>query len=354
MRILYVGDLWYGSTALHRAQALEGLGHAVTLVDSTQPVVGLKGVFRRAVRKIWGHSLDVTGTNRQIVEVAKNGGYEIVWVGKGLTIKRDTLRRVRASNVTALLVSYSPDDMMGRHNQSPRYLDCIPHYDILVTTKSYNVSELRSLGAERVMFVDNAYDPGTHRQLDLSTEDAARYAAEIGFVGAYEEDRARHLLHLARAGLSVTVWGPGWKRFHESHPNLLIKKRSAYGLEYTKVLNATKINLCFLRKLNRDLQTTRSVEIPACGVFMLAERTEEHQRLFAEGIEAEFFEGFEELEQKCRHYLADDSARNAVARRARERCLTGGYSNRARLGGVLAAMLQEHETVPREPERPAQ
>jgi spore maturation protein CgeB len=204
------------------------------------------------------------------------------------------------------------------------------------------------------MFVDNAYDPATHRPLELSDEDAARYGAEIGFVGAYEEDRARHLLHLAHAGLSVTVWGPGWTRFHESHPNLLIKERSAFGVEYTKVLNATKINLCFLRKLNRDLQTTRSVEIPACSAFMLAERTGEHQRLLTEGVEVEYFEGVEELEQKCRQYLADDSARNAIARRARERCLADGYSNGARLKGVLSAIAEEHQAVQRELERPSQ
>lgn len=354
MRVLYVGDLWEGGTALHRAQALEELGHILTLVDSTQPATGLKSVFRRVVRKFLGHSIDVTGTNHRTIEAAMNGDFEIVWIGKALSVKPDTLRRVQACNVAARLVSYSPDDMMGKHNQSPRYLACVPFYDILVTTKSYNVSELQSLGARRVMFVDNAYDPATHRPLELSAEDAARYGAEISFVGFYEEDRARHLLHLAHAGLSVTVWGPGWTRFHESHPNLLIKKRPAYGLEYTKVLNATKINLCFLRKLNRDLQTTRSVEIPACGAFMLAERTEEHQRLFTEGVEVEYFEGVEELEQQCRRYLADDSARKAIARRARERCLADGYSNSARLNGVLAAIVEERQGLQRKLEPPSQ
>jgi hypothetical protein len=341
MRILYVGELWEGGTALQRARALEELGHTLTLVDSTQPATGLKGVFRRVVRKFLGHSIDVTGTNHRATEAAMKGDFEIVWIGKALSIKPGTLRHVKVCNVGARLVSYSPDDMMGKHNQSPRYLAGVPIYDVLVTTKSYNVRELKSLGARRVIFVENAYDPKTHSPLELSAEDAALHGAEISFVGAHEEDRARHLLQLARAGLRVTVWGPGWKHFHESHPNLLVKRKSANGLEYTKVLNAAKINLCFLRKLNRDLQTTRSVEIPACGAFMLAERTQEHQRLFTEGIEAEYFEGIEELEQKCRQYLADETTRNAIARRARERCLDDGYSNSDRLRKVLAEIARD-------------
>ena len=129
MRILYIGNLWEGSTALQRAHALEELGHSLALLDSTQPLWGLKGLFRRVVRKFSGHSIDVTGTNQRAIELAKEGDYDIAWIDKGLTIKPGTLRRVQASNASVHLVSYSPDDMMGKHNQSPRYLAGISLYE---------------------------------------------------------------------------------------------------------------------------------------------------------------------------------------------------------------------------------
>jgi spore maturation protein CgeB len=104
---------------------------------------------------------------------------------------------------------------------------------------------------------------------------------------------------------------------------------------YPRVVNATRINLGFLRKANRDQQTTRSIEIPACRGFMLAERTKEHRRLFREGIEAEFFEGFDELLAKCRHYLVQEDERRRIAENGHRRCIFGGYSYEGRLLSVL-------------------
>jgi spore maturation protein CgeB len=144
------------------------------------------------------------------------------------------------------------------------------------------------------------------------------------------------MLRLARGGIRIAVWGGEWEKFGESHANLRIRREALDGLDYAKAINGARINLAFLRKAARDLQTTRSVEIPACGAFMLAERTDEHRRLFEEGREAEFFSSFEELERKCRYYLEHEDERARIALAGLERCRRGGYSNRERLREVLA------------------
>jgi spore maturation protein CgeB len=225
--------------------------------------------------------------------------------------------------------------MASPDNTSSGWQRCISLYDLHVTTKSFNVAELPALGARDVFFVDNAFDPETHRSLDLGEAERRRFAADVGFVGTFEPERAETMLALARQGVRVTVHGGRWERFRGRHENLVIRGEVLDGLDYARAVNATKINLGFLRKAYRDLQTTRSIEIPACGGFLLAERTDEHRRLFAEGIEAEFFASFDELHAKIAHYLGHEEERRRVAAAGRRRCLTGGYSNAERLESVL-------------------
>jgi spore maturation protein CgeB len=69
---------------------------------------------------------------------------------------------------------------------------------------------------------------------------------------------------------------------------------------------------------------------------MLAERTDDHRRLFEEGREAEFFGSFDELLDKCRHYLEHPEQRCAIAAAGLRRCVDADYSYQARLRQVLA------------------
>jgi spore maturation protein CgeB len=136
----------------------------------------------------------------------------------------------------------------------------------------------------------------------------------------------------------VRVWGYYWDRCPIRHPRLLVTNELLDGVEYAKAINATRVNLGFLRKANRDLQTTRTMEIPGCGGFLLAERTDEHLRLFREGAEAEFFGSTAELVTKCRYYLEHDDERRRIAAAGHRRCLTSGYSNEGTLAPVIAGL----------------
>ncbi len=332
LAIVYVGAR--SGTSLHRAQALERLGHRVRHVDSAPPV----GSWRKQVYRV-GLRLrrppDLCGAGGRLLEELRRRAADVVWVDKGLTLRPRVLEAARRLAPEAAFVSYSPDDMASSQWNSVPYLRCLHLYDLHVTTKSYNVAELGAMGAREVLFVDNAFDPETHRPLELSGAERERWGCDVGFIGIYEEDRARHLLALARRGVRVCVRGPLWRRLRGDDPNLRVSDEWLDGLDYTRAINATRINLGFLRKGARDLQTTRSVEIPACGGFLLAERTDEHARLFAEGREAEFFDGFDELLAKCRRYLENEEQRAAVAAAGRRRCVEDGYSNDERLRGAL-------------------
>lgn len=340
LQILYVGPMLAGSTTVQRAQGLRDLGHHLECVSTAPgPDAQVKpSLFSRIRRKLVGPH-DEVQANASILHALLAQPFDLIWIDKGLTIHAETLRTARALRPRCRIVGFSPDDMMNRSNQSRHFLQGLPLYHFYVSTKSYNVAELEGLGCPKVLFVDNAYDPHTHRPLAVSTSDRQRLGGAVGFVGQWEPQRAESLRRLALAGVPVRVWGYTWERMRHVPPALLLENQPLWGDDYARVLSAVDINLCFLRKCNRDLQTTRSLEITACAAFMLGERTAEHMKLFTEGKEAEFFADDAELIRKARYYLDHPEERLQIAARGRERCLREGYSNAERLRKVLEQII---------------
>ena len=333
MKIIYVGPLNFGGTCLQRISSLIELGYHVDSIDTF--LYSFKKRLLIKAFNIFNINIDLLKTNKKIISLISKAKYDLLWIDKGLIVKAKTLNSVKNILPQIKIISYSPDDMMNPQNQSKKYLKCIPLYDYHITTKTYNVGELKSLGAKKILFTSNAYDPDIHKPMKLNRQDSKKYSSDVGFIGQYEKDRYQKLLFLAQNNMKVNVKGPGWEKYKNIHPNLVIQPGWVLGDEYAKYISNTKINLCFLRKVNRDLQTTRSIEIPACGGFMLAERTEEHQDLFEEGKEAEFFGNSDELLDKIKYYLINNDKREKIVKAGRLRCIESGYSNNESLKKIM-------------------
>jgi hypothetical protein len=338
-----VGGYGGNNTSRHRIEALISLGCDVEVVDSsTKTLTPMRNIAYQIRSRLFRGRLpvdeyDYANTSSRLLALLHDTKrrWDMIWLERALSIDDSVLRRIRMIDPKVKIVGFSPDDMNSRHNQSCQFLRALPCYDVYVTTKSYNVDELHQLGCPRVLFVGNGFDPNTFRPLPVSPEDERKYGGDVGFIGTFERERADLLEFLASAGLSVRVWGNGWNHMKGRQSNLKIEGRPLYGDDFARACAAFKINLCFLRKQNRDLQTTRSVEIPACGGFMLAERTQEHLDMFEEGMEAEFFATRQELLTKCRFFLQNDDKRQAIAKAGRARCIQSEYSNAARLSTAL-------------------
>jgi spore maturation protein CgeB len=337
-RILFVGPLVAGCTSRQRCETFRRMGHEVLAVD-TLPLPWSRLALMlpyRAFQRLGG-PWDVTGVNRRLRAAGPGFVPDVAWFEKGDVIEPGTLRALRARWPRAVLTNYSGDDMFNPRNQTWQWRAGLGLYDVFVTTKRHNVPELQAAGARSVVHVDKGFDPFVHRPLPVTEETRARFGGDIGFVGWPEAPRCASMLHLARHGIPVRVWGP-WPRHRALHPNLRIEGRPLWGDDYAAALSSFRINLCFLRKANRDRHTTRSVEIPACGGFMLAERTDEHLALFEEGVEAAYFSSDDELLEKARYYLAHEEERARIAEAGRGRCWRDGYSYEHRLRAVLACL----------------
>lgn len=338
MRILSVGTFEkLSNTCLHRHWALKKVADKVDEVDVTRR--GGNTLWYRIAWHLFYYGLPVSipegnRENARIREMVDANEYDVVWIDKGVTIKPSTLRYIKAKQPKCKIISYSPDNMALRHNQSQQFLGCIPLYDAHITTKSYILDDMRRLGAKSVYFTPQNYAPEFHYPRMLTKEERERLGGDVGFIGAWEKERCESILFLAKNGVKVKVFGDGRWNDYKGTPNLTILP-GVFNEDYSKALQAFKISLCFLRKMNFDKQTSRTMEIPACGGFMLAERTDEHRRLFEEGKEAVFFSSDEEMLDKCRYYLAHDDERKAIAAAGHRRCETSGYSNEGMVRKVL-------------------
>jgi hypothetical protein len=348
LTVLFVGDLNPYSNSYSRLKAFRTLcGHVVAAShvptgDAETGVAAPSPLFRIAWKL--GIHLDTEKINSWLLRMARESAPGLIWIEKGNMIRPGTLRSLREMCPAATIVSYTDDDMFSRANRTWAYSRGLRHYDVVFTTKSYNADahELPALGARKVLMVDKAYDSDSHQPVELSASDREWLSADVGFIGSYERDRADALLYLARHGIRVRVWGNGWDGFRPAESNLVVEHRALVNTEenplYTKGICATRINLAFLRKANRDLHTDRSIEIPACAGFMMGEYSQEHARLFEEGKEAVFFRSREDLLQKVRYFCDHEDERSAIAAAGRRRCLKSGYSHADRVSFMLDSL----------------
>lgn len=342
MRIVLVGETNSGSRTPQRLRALRELGHDVTMVSTTPAGWTYETRPGLAVRIRYRLRLpgDPAGANRALAAAAP--GADLVVLDNARMIRPATLRAVRQAAPAAPLVWYSEDDSMNRAHRTRWLESAIGLFDLWVTTKSFNAEphEVPALGARRVLFVDNSFCPHAHAPIAISDSERRAFGAPVSFVGTFEAPRAADLLALARAGFSVRVWGNGWQALAGADPRLEVMGRPVYDDDYRRVVSASAINLCFLRKGNRDRQTCRSLEIPAMGGFMMHEASPEMTRLFAPDREAGYFASTAELLAGVGRWLADPDGRAAAAAAARARALADGHSHAERWRAILAQALE--------------
>jgi spore maturation protein CgeB len=99
---------------------------------------------------------------------------------------------------------------------------------------------------------------------------------------------------------------------------------------------AAKVNLCLVRRANRDGHVMRSFEIAAIGGCMLAEDTDEHREIFGpEGEAVVYFRNAREAAERTRALLSNSSERKRLAAGLHRRIVGGAHSYVDRLAAML-------------------
>ena len=343
MKLLYHGRLWSGSTARQRLDAFQrqaGVNAIASDVDAVPDQT--LDLYARARWKLrW--PIDLHNENPRLIEDVATTRPDVVFVDNSRVISCKTLRAMREI-CDPLLVYYSPDDAVAPHNLTWPVRMTFPEWDVVFTTKTFNISELRQRGVRNPVLIGNAFDPLSHRPMTREEvgDDFERF--DLVFMGTVEGARARSILRLADAGFKIAVYGnPASRRgqtWHQlTHANI-VAGPPAYGVNYARQMHHGKVALCFLRKMNRDLITTRSIEIPGMARAMIAEKTPEHDAHFVDGVEYVGFQSDDELVSAAAKLIADADLRSSMAKRGYQRCLSSSYSTDDRAREMMETIFQ--------------
>jgi spore maturation protein CgeB len=359
VKILYLGEIGPGQTALMRMRALERLGHAVRGVRTMEPWKHASWIKRQVQRRTQRGSI-VEEINSTVLSAARQFRPALVWADKQEFLRVETIEELR--KLGARSVHFTPDPYFSLDWKRTRLMDqAMATFDAIICCKSYEQKQYEALG-KPVIYMPLGYCDEVHRPL-LSND--ARWTCAVGFLGGWEPRRERLLHAVAAAGVELKIWGGYWDflrngkwtlrqhiilrqlagedcfRFHRD--DFLARAHQGgevYDDDYARALTGSKIGLGLLRKVCPDQHTTRSFEIPACGSLLLADRTEEHQEFFEEGKEAEFFASLDELLEKVKFYSGNASARERIAEAGHKRCINGKYAYVHRLRTALDAVNQ--------------
>jgi spore maturation protein CgeB len=331
--ILYLGSI--SGTSLDRANAFRRLGHRVDHMDLRE-LLPKTGWVDRVTWKLGGDWFS-PWLMRVLPEKLAAKRYDLCHVDGGVWVTPRVIALLR--KYARSIINYSIDDPLGPRDgaRSKAYRQSLPFYDLCVVMRPQNVAEARSLGAKEVLRVYMSADEVSHAPRPLTQEDRRRWGADVLFIGTWFPERGPFLLQLAKLGIPLTIRGANWNKAPE-WPRLkqYWNGGQIQGDDYAKAIQCARVNLGLLSKGNRDMHTTRSLEIPALGALLCAERTSEHIAMYEEGKEALFWESTDECAAMCRSAMEDEDRRQAIAAAGHSRVMANGHYNEMVLGEIIS------------------
>lgn len=236
------------------------------------------------------------------------------------------VRMLRSKGI--FCINYSTDDPWNPMQRARWHLRALPAYNVVFTTRRANIDDLQKLGCTDARYLPFGYDHTLFGPLEGGS-DGPSY--DVVFVGGADLERVGFMRAFMREGPKVMLVGGYWDRYAATRP-------FALGInspdKIRAITAAAKVNLCLVRRANRDGHVMRSFEIPAVSGCMLVEDTPEHRVIFGDDGDAVlYFCSAEDAAVRARALIADSQLRSQLAQRASFKILSGPnrYADRLRV-----------------------
>jgi spore maturation protein CgeB len=336
--VMIVGGVGGTNVGDSLARAGAEQGRRITLVNHADAMSRLRVVQSLMWRLAGKRPLYLNRFSRRISAGVCRGDIEILIATGPAPLNRSTLDTLRAKGV--FCINYSTDDPWNPVHRAVWFLRSLSRYNVVFTPRRSNMADFHKLGCGDVRYLPFGYAPDLFRPPGFD-ETGTEPRHEVLFVGGADSDRLAFFtaflkegLRNGTGGLRLGLAGDYWHKFPET-------RALAVGhldpRELCRLTASAAVNLCLVRRANRDGHVMRSFEIPAVGGFMIAEDTQEHRDLFGfEGDNVLYFTSPEDAVKKTRWALERPTERIRMARAAKLLITNGRHTYADRLNEMIA------------------
>lgn len=335
MKVVYIGQHSLGTTSYMRCETLKSLLKASTfeIIDTHTPFFKTHKFWRSLGFRYKKGPL-IKKVNNHVLKEVQQAHYDLIWVDKAIYITPQTTEWLKAR--ASKLVHFTPDPAFTFH-QSQHFFKSLPYYDVVVTTKSYEIEQYKKATGAKVLYATQGFDTSLHQPSKAS------FSQKKGlvFIGHHEDEREEVLKQLLAKNIPLTLAGIKWKTFAEKHKTnnkLSYLGDGVYGQDYVRTLQSAKIAWGAISKWVPELHTTRTFEIPACGTALLTECNSETEQFFT-SEEAIFYKNTSELVDCVRYYMEDVNALKTLTEKGTAAVHNKGFDYESILMGLLKQIL---------------
>lgn len=246
---------------------------------------------------------------------------------------RDVLKRI--GELSIVRINYLTDDPWNPSQRSSWFMKALPLYDHVFSVRQANIPDLKKLNGPRIHYLPFAYAPEVHfPELPATEDEKQRYSCDVVFIGGADKDRLPYIRALIEAGIHLHLYGGYWDRFTDTKKYW---KGHANPEQMRKAVSGAKVNLCLVRRANRDGNSMRSFEVPAMAGCLLLEDTNEHRLIF--GDDNIYFKTILEMHEKLTWLLSQEKDRKRFAQLAHDLVVHGRHTYKDRIASMLKALM---------------
>lgn len=333
-KVLLVGDDSYDMYVKAFYQSFQELGYKNVRLFAINRYMQARSEIKKIMLKTENRlavGIRVSFINRQLIQCVENMKPELVFLYTARLIYADTIKKIKQQG--AMVFVYNNDDPFAAYYPGwfwRHFRKGLKYADVGFVFRRKNIEEYQKCGCVRTEMLRAYYIKSRNYYMpDVNMEVPA-----VVFLGHNEKDeRQDYIRMLLEADIEVGVTKRSWEDFEVNNP-YLVKLENSHE-KYNEMMNAAKIAIVFLSKINNDTYTTRCFEIPATRTLMVAPYTDDLASMFQEDREIVFFRNGNDFVEKIKYYLTHEEERREIAEAGYQRLMKDGHEAGDRVRFVM-------------------